>query len=548
MAKEKGISIIISVWNQLGYTKLSVDSMIKNAGTTPFELIIVDNGSRREIRDYFDLLARKIPLRYIRNEENLGPIKAINQGIRAARYSYVMSIHNDVVIFEPDWLHKIISVMEADPRIGIVGLAGRQEIYKAGNVNEATLKHNLQNEEDLCPPMKEETAEVAVIDGLCFVMREALLDSVRSLDETYGYMHCYDFDISLESIAHHFKNVVVKIEAMHLGNGGRTRFTKGYGEFVKSDSDLLKRNYKIFADKWSDLLPLRVGASQAGSDAYVDPSLYSREYFLGDNEGFREWGAGLENAMHPKFKLAFKHAMPSAGDTVLDIGCGRGELIYYCAKRGAKVLGLDYSKAAIEIARETIGRLPGDLRNLASADIGDPVTYRFPDTYDIIYMIEVVEHMHDWQLKATFKKMEAILKPGGRIIITTPNFFYERVLSPLKRVIDIPVNLIKWPARILRGKYKNSGALAGLKKAFRILPDRGELNRQMHVNIMTPSKLRKLLQNFNASVVCEDRSANILSLLTRTWWGRDIIVVARGRQDENSRCGSPPQVPTQTPV
>ena len=529
MVKEKGISIIMPVWNQLGYTKLSVDSVIKNAGETPFELIIIDNGSRQEVKDYFELLGREIRLQYIRNEKNLGPIKAINQGIAAARYSYVMTIHNDVVIFEPDWLNKIISVMEADPHIGIVGLAGRQEIYKAGNVNEASLKHNLRNEEDLCPPMKEEIAEVAVIDGLCFVMRETLLNSVKCLDETYGYMHCYDFDISLESIAHGFKNVAVKIEAMHLGNGGRTRSTKGYGEFVKSDSDLLKQNYKILAQKWRGLLPVKVGGSETSRYARVDPSLYSKDYFLSDNEGFNEWRAGLENNMHPKFKLALKYTPPLAGSTVLDIGCGRGELIYYCAKHGAKALGIDYSKPAINIARETIGKLPDNLRSFAFADIGDPANYRFPDKYDVVYMIEVVEHMHDWQLKETFKKIETILKPGGRLIITTPNFYYERVLSPIKRIIDIPVNLIKWPMRIIKGKYKNSGVLAGLKKVFRIMPDRGGLNRKMHVNIMTPRKLKKMLTNFKVSVICEDRSANILSLLTRRWWGRDIIAVAKAK-------------------
>lgn len=259
MAKDRGISIIIPVWNQLGYTRLSVQSIIDNAGVTPFELIVVDNGSGPEVRDYFDAIGRKIQVRYIRNEENLGPIKAINQGIAVARFSHIMAIHNDVVICEDGWLGKIVSAMEADHGIGLVGLAGRQEIYKGGNVNEASLKHNLQNEEGLCPRMEEEMADVAVVDGLCFVMSESLLRSVRSLDETYGYMHCYDFDISLKSIANGFRNVVVKIEAMHIGNGGRTRLTKGYRELVKSDSDLLKKNYRIFSERWKDLLPMRVG-------------------------------------------------------------------------------------------------------------------------------------------------------------------------------------------------------------------------------------------------------------------------------------------------
>lgn len=261
----------------------------------------------------------------------------------------------------------------------------------------------------------------------------------------------------------------------------------------------------------------------------VSPDLYSRDYFLSDNEGFNEWRAGLENNMHPKFKLALKYGLPLAGNTVLDIGCGRGEFIYYCAKRGAKVLGIDYSKAAIDIAKETIGKLPDNLRSLASADVGDPVDYKFPDRYDIVYMIEVVEHMHDWQLKEAFEKIEIILKPGGRLIITTPNFYYERVLSPMKRIIDIPINLIKWPIRIIKGKYKNSGVLMSLKKVFRIIPDRGELNRKMHVNIMTPGKLKKMLKNFKTSVICEDHSTNILSFIMRRWWGRDIVVIAKAK-------------------
>jgi len=256
MDKNNGVSIIIAVWNQLGYTRLTIDSILKNTNS-PFELVIVDNGSRPDVKAYFDSLKSKADITYIRNETNLGPIRAINQGISAARYDFVMVIHNDVIVFENGWLQKIVSAMKDDPRIGIAGLAGRKEIYKTGCVNEDSLKHNLQNE-DLNPPMEEDVAEVAVVDGLCFVMRRELLDKVKGLDETYGYMHCYDLDISMESIAAGFKNVVVKIEAMHVGNGGRTRRLREYKEVVKDDYGLLKRNCKIFANKWKRMLPLKI--------------------------------------------------------------------------------------------------------------------------------------------------------------------------------------------------------------------------------------------------------------------------------------------------
>jgi len=255
--KSDGVSVIIAVWNQLGYTKLTVESILKNT-KPPFELVIVDNGSKPNVKAYFDSLKGAADITYIRNEKNLGPIRAINQGMSSARYNYLAVMHNDVVIFEDDWFGKIRSAMEKDPRIGIAGLAGRKEIYNTGCVNEASLKHNLQNEEDLGPAMEEDVAEVAVVDGLCFVIKRELLEKISGLDETYGYMHCYDLDLSLQSIQAGYKNVIVKVEAMHVGNGGRTRNMKGYREIVRDDYGLLKKNCKIFSRKWAHMLPLKV--------------------------------------------------------------------------------------------------------------------------------------------------------------------------------------------------------------------------------------------------------------------------------------------------
>lgn len=257
MQNNRRASIIIVVWNQLGYTKLAVDFLLKNSPPTPFEFVIVDNGSRPDLKEYFDSLNGRAEIKYIRNEKNLGPIRGINQGISAARYDYLAVIHTDVLILQPGWLDKIISVMEKDPAIGIAGIAGRKEIYDTGCVNEESLKHSLQDD-DLNEPMKEEVSEVAVIDGLCFVMSRELIKRIAALDETYGYMHCYDLDVSMQSIAAGFKNVVVKVPALHLANGGMTRKTRAYKSLVRDDYGLLKKNCKIFARKWRHMLPVKL--------------------------------------------------------------------------------------------------------------------------------------------------------------------------------------------------------------------------------------------------------------------------------------------------
>jgi len=252
-----GVSIIMAVWNQLGYTKLAVESILRNTAPGTFEFVIVDNNSRPAVKEYFDGMKDKAAIRYIQNDKNYGPIRAMNQGIAAARYDYIMIIHNDVIIMENGWLRKIIDRMDSDPKIGVAGLAGREEIYKNGCVNEASLKHNLQNE-DLNAPMSEEVAGVAVVDGMCFVAKRELLERIKGFDESFGFMHCYDLDISLASIAAGFRNVVVKVEAMHVGNGGRSRRDPAYKQYVKDDYGLLNKNCKILSHKWRHLLPLRI--------------------------------------------------------------------------------------------------------------------------------------------------------------------------------------------------------------------------------------------------------------------------------------------------
>ena len=72
--------IVIAVWNLKRYTKNCVESIIKNTDY-PYRLILVDNGSLPETRDYLESLKLDQRLKdhdytLIRNEENLGATKA----------------------------------------------------------------------------------------------------------------------------------------------------------------------------------------------------------------------------------------------------------------------------------------------------------------------------------------------------------------------------------------------------------------------------------------------------------------------------------------
>ena len=259
----------------------------------------------------------------------------------------------------------------------------------------------------------------------------------------------------------------------------------------------------------------------------IPPYIYTKEYYLQDNEGYSEYSLNLDSHIHPKFYKALKIAKIKPGETVLDVGCGRGELLYYCAKQGAQALGIDYSQSAIDIAKETMKRLPKELQSKTQAHVGEAETFNYQHKYDVIFFIEITEHMHHWQLERAFAKFNNILSENGRLIIMTPNFLYEKYLQPLKKLFDIPCRVFKWPLRIVRGKYKPKNLNELLIKIFSIKTDRGELARKMHCNVIYPSRLKKLLKDFDVHIYCEDPSLAPLSLLLKKWMGREIIAIAR---------------------
>lgn len=102
------------------------------------------------------------------------------------------------------------------------------------------------------------------------------------------------------------------------------------------------------------------------------------------------------------------------GQRVLDVGCGRGHLGKLIRERGNWVGGIELSSNAAGLARkeldavwnfDTEGPWPADLQK------GD---------FDLVVLSEFVEHVFD--PAAVLKSVRGALKPGGHIIVTTPNF------------------------------------------------------------------------------------------------------------------------------
>jgi SAM-dependent methyltransferase len=108
---------------------------------------------------------------------------------------------------------------------------------------------------------------------------------------------------------------------------------------------------------------------------------------------------------------------PPAG-SVLDVGCGSGDLAIALAQRGFEVLGVDFVETAVEQARAKANGLPGDARRRLRFQVGDalhPSTlgYRAGAVVDSGFL-----HLFDPDARDRFAaQLAAALPPGGRYYV-----------------------------------------------------------------------------------------------------------------------------------
>lgn len=113
---------------------------------------------------------------------------------------------------------------------------------------------------------------------------------------------------------------------------------------------------------------------------------------------------------------------------LLDVGCGSGAFTIGAAKRGYDALGLSFEERNLRVARERaeICRTPSarfetfDLRRLDSRS-------DLRNRFEVATCLEVIEHLlNDRKLMCD---IAGCLRPGGRLLLTTPYFHY-RAITP----------------------------------------------------------------------------------------------------------------------
>jgi GT2 family glycosyltransferase len=101
-------SLTFACYNSVEYTKLCINSMVAH-GTPLDRLVVVDNGSTDETREYLSTL----PLGgRIFNSQNLGCGVAWNQGALHLQSEWTIVMNNDVLV-SPNWIENLIGAAES---------------------------------------------------------------------------------------------------------------------------------------------------------------------------------------------------------------------------------------------------------------------------------------------------------------------------------------------------------------------------------------------------------------------------------------------------
>jgi GT2 family glycosyltransferase/predicted Zn-dependent protease len=277
-AGDELVSVIILCCNELAYTRLCLESVLRHT-RAPYELILVDNGSSDGTCEYLEEVQQQAkkgdtvrfrpsallidgcsylraeneprplfsPQRVVivRNETNHGYPAGCNQGLERARGRYVVFLNNDTVV-TPGWLDGLVAWSLHDwPRVGLVGaVTNYSRLPQQIAVDYAELPGLDAFAARRRRAFAGKALDVARLTGFCLLVRREVLERVGKFDERYGLGFFDDDDLCVRAREAGF-GLLVALDVFVHHFGSRT--FQGLG--IDCQQQLLG-NFEQFKNKW----------------------------------------------------------------------------------------------------------------------------------------------------------------------------------------------------------------------------------------------------------------------------------------------------------
>jgi 2-polyprenyl-6-hydroxyphenyl methylase/3-demethylubiquinone-9 3-methyltransferase len=156
-----------------------------------------------------------------------------------------------------------------------------------------------------------------------------------------------------------------------------------------------------------------------GSAKNVDPAELAK--FAALAQSWWDPG-GPSKALHElnPLRLGYVERLAGAGrdrKRVLDVGCGGGILAEAMACAGARVLGIDLTRAVLDVAE--LHALEAKIEVSYRAVAAEELALEQPAAFDVVTCMEMLEHVPD--PAATIAALAALVRPGGDVVVSTLN-------------------------------------------------------------------------------------------------------------------------------
>jgi len=146
--------------------------------------------------------------------------------------------------------------------------------------------------------------------------------------------------------------------------------------------------------------------------------------------------------------LWLKKRLPNTNsdDLLLDCGCGSGAISVAAAKRGYQVTGINNDDTQLEHSTHRAKQYAQGRAKFEKCDLRELSDKTdLHNQFDVVICFEAIEHILDD--RKLFRALVQCLKPGGRLLLTTPYFHYK-AMSPED---DGPISKVEHGGHVRRG-------------------------------------------------------------------------------------------------
>jgi len=189
------VTVVVVPRERFSMTRPALERMYA-ATPPPLQLVYVDGGSPRHVREYLEAQARERGFKLIRTDHYLAPNEARNLAARAVGTRYVVFIDNDVLV-TPGWLDALVTCAEetgawavgplyciGPPELEAIHMAaGVCHVLEENGRRRLVDQHRLVGKRwvDVRDSLRREPAQM--IEYHCLLLRMEALERVGPLDE-----------------------------------------------------------------------------------------------------------------------------------------------------------------------------------------------------------------------------------------------------------------------------------------------------------------------------------------------------------------------------